>query len=84
MNYLFHAKTEYFYGLAVKYEFTGTDIIIYIQHDNYRRISSCVGLLLQDLLKHVEGMFYYSKLELSLLTLIKKTRLYMPFFRELL
>ena len=37
-------------------------IIIYIQHDNYRRISSCVGLLLHNLLKHVEGMFYYMAL----------------------
>ena len=34
-------------------------IIIYLQHDNYRRISSCVGLLLRYLLKHVESMFYY-------------------------
>ena len=34
-------------------------IIIYIQHDNYRHISLCVGLLLHHLLKHVEGMFYY-------------------------
>ena len=32
-------------------------IIIYIQHDNYGRISSCVGLLLHDQLKHVEGTF---------------------------
>ena len=55
-------------------------IIIFIQHDNYRRIiSSCEGLLLQDLLKtcgghvllHVYGflwvsMFFYGFLWISM------------------
>ena len=57
MNFLFNAKTEYLYVLAVKYQFTGTDYYMY----TYNTIIIDAYLqTIHNLLKHVEGMFYYS------------------------